>query len=227
MRKIILLIAILLIVSSSTFAQEISFKIPDYELIKKDIQDKNSNYYYPKLLDRLTVNDTLLTDEDYRHLYFGYVFNPKYDSYFRSPDKEKLNKYYNSEKIEEKDYADIIKLAEHSISAFPFDLKQINFISYFYHLKGDDVSAKKMSIRFHKIISAILSSGNGQTCETGFHVISVSHEYVLLNVFELETNSQSLVKNCDYLSFEKGKYKIDGMYFNIEKMLENESKHFK
>jgi hypothetical protein len=227
MKKFILLTAILIATFSKIYAQEISFKAPDYELIKKNIQDKKSNYYYPKLLERMIANDTLLTNEDYRHLYFGYVFNPKYDAYFRSPDEDKLSKYLSSEKIDEKDYDEIIKLAEHSIGLFPFDLRQINYLGYVYHLKGDDVTAKKMSNRFQSILEAILSSGNGEKCETGMHVISVSHEYVFLNMFRLESTSQSLVGNCDYLAFEKGKYKIDGVYFNIEKMLENEREHLK
>lgn len=227
MKKVIVLTAILIILFSKTYAQEISFKAPDYELIKKNIQDKKSNYYYPKLMERMIANDTLLTNEDYRHLYFGYVFNPKYDAYFSSPDEEKLSKYFSSDTIVAKDYDDIIKLSEHSIGLFPFDLRQMNYLGYVYHLKGDEVAAKKISNRFQNILGAILSSGNGQKCETGLHVISVSHEYVFLNMFRLESKSQSLVGNCDYLAFEKGKYKIDGVYFNIEKMLENERAHLK
>ncbi|CAM3796381.1 DUF4919 domain-containing protein [Flavobacterium branchiophilum] len=226
MKKIILILTILILLSNNTFSQVKKYEIPDYKLIKKNIEDKSSNYYYPKLLERMTSNDSLLNNEDYRHLYFGYVFNQKYSSYFRSPDEEKLKKYYQSDKINEKDYNEIIKLAEHSISLFPFDLRQMNFLAYIYHLKGDEISAKNISNRFHKIIEAIISSGNGEKCETGFHVISVSHEYVLLNLFELQNNSQSLVGNCDYMAFEKGKYKIDGMYFSIEKILENEMKPF-
>ncbi|GEM55229.1 DUF4919 domain-containing protein [Flavobacterium branchiophilum NBRC 15030 = ATCC 35035] len=226
MKKIILILTILILLSNNTFSQVKKYEIPDYKLIKKNIEDKSSNYYYPKLLERMTSNDSLLNNEDYRHLYFGYVFNQKYSSYFRSPDEEKLKKYYQSDKINEKDYNEIIKLAEHSISLFPFDLRQMNFLAYIYHLKGDEISAKNISNRFHKIIEAIISSGNGEKCETGFHVISVSHEYVLLNLFELQNNSQSLVGNCDYMAFEKGKYKIDGMYFSIEKILENEMKLF-
>lgn len=227
MKKIIIITAILIVTFSKTYAQGISFKAPDYELIKKNIQDKKSNYYYPKLLERMISNDTLLTNEDYRHLYFGYVFNPKYDAYYRSPDEEKLSKYFTSDSIYEKDYDEIIKLSEHSISLFPFDLRQMNYLGYIYHLKGDNVAAKKMSNRFQNILEAILSSGNGEKCETGMHVISVSHEYVFLNMFRLESISQSLEGNCDYLAFEKGKYKIDGVYFNIQKMLENESEHLK
>jgi Domain of unknown function (DUF4919) len=227
MKRIILLTTILIFSFNETFSQESSFKTPDYKLIKKNIEDKSSSYYYPKLLQRLVSNDTLLTNDDYRHLYLGYVFNPKYSSYYISPDEEKLKKYYKSEKLDEKDYDEIIKLAEHSISLFPFDLRQMNFLGYIYHLKGDKVLAKNISNRLHKITDAILSTGNGEKCETGFHVISVSHEYVLLNMFELQNNSQSLVGNCDYMSFEKGKYKIDGMYFSIGKILENEMELFR
>lgn len=226
MKKTIFILTILTIVCSNAFSQERSYTIPDYNLIKKNIEDKSSNYYYPKLLERMTSNDSLLSNEDYRHLYFGYVFDPRYSAYFTSPDEEKLRKYYQSDKIDEKDYDKIIKLAEHSISLFPFDLRQMNFLAYIYHLKGDEASAKNVSNRFHKIIEAIVSSGNGEKCESGFHVISVSHEYVLMNLFGLQNKSQSLVGNCDYMAFEKGKYKIDGMYFSIEKILENQMKLF-
>lgn len=227
MKKTILLLAVLMLSSTKIHSQEHAFKAPDYELIKKEIQDKSSNYYYPKLLNRLVANDSLLTTEDYIHLYFGYVFDPKYNVFYKSPDEEKLSEYYRSEKLDEKDYDKIIQLAEHSLSVYPFDLRPMNYLGYIYHLKGDEVAAKNVATRFNNILGTILSSGNGLKCETGFHVISVSDEYILLNMLKLITKSQSLVGNCDYLSFEKGAYKIDGIYFNIEKILKNEMEHFK
>jgi len=227
MKKIILLFTILILSVNASFSQENSFKKPDYDLIEKNIEDKSSNYYYPKLLERMISNDTLLDNEDYRHLYLGYVFNPKYSSFFKSSTEEKLRKYYQSEKIDEKEYDEIIKLGEQSIKEFPFDLRQMNYLAYIYHLKGDEISAKNISNRFHKIILAIMSTGDGQKCETGLHVISVSHEYVILNLFKLQNISQSLVENCDYMAFEKGKYKVDGIYFSIEKILADEAKLFK
>lgn len=227
MIKIIVLLTIMLLGCNKTHSQEPAFKAPDYELIKKNIQDKSSDYYYPKLLNRLVANDSLLTNEDYNHLYFGYVFDPKYNVFSQSPDEEKLSVYYRSEKLDEKDYDKIIQLAEHSLSVYPFDLRPMNYLGYIYHLKGDEVAAKNISKRFNKILEIILSTGNGLKCETGFHVISVSDEYILLNALKLETKSQSLTGNCDYLAFEKGAYKIDGIYFNIEKILKNEMKLFK
>ncbi|WP_435523810.1 DUF4919 domain-containing protein [Chryseobacterium indoltheticum] len=62
--------------------------------------------------------------------------------------------------------------------------------------------------------------GDGRDCKTGFHVIAVSHEYVVMNMLELETASQSLSGNCDYLSLEKDKYKLPRVYFNITKLKE-------
>ncbi|MRX68687.1 protein of unknown function [Flavobacterium resistens] len=211
----------------NAFAQELDFKAPDYKQIEKEIQDKKSAFYYPKLIDRLAKNDTLMTQDDFRYLYFGYVFQPKYNAFWRSPDEIKLREYYNKEKLETADYNEIIKLANHTLTDFPFDLKQLNYLAYIYHLKGDDEAAKITSYKFHNIMNAILSSGDGKKCETGFHVLLVEHEYVMLNLFELESKGQSLVGNCDYLSFEKGKYNVDGVYFNIEKMLENEAKGIK
>ncbi|KAF2509552.1 DUF4919 domain-containing protein [Flavobacterium zhairuonense] len=211
----------------SAFAQELDFKAPDYKQIEKNITDKKSAFYYPNLMDRLTKNDTLMTQDEFRHLYFGYVFQPKYNAFWRSPDEKKLREYYNKEKLETADYDEIIKLANHTLADFPFDLQQLNYLAYIYHLKGDDESAKITSYKFHNIMNAILSSGDGKKCETGFHVLLVDHEYVMLHLFELESKGQSLVGNCDYLSFEKGKYNVDGVYFNIEKMLENEAKSLK
>jgi hypothetical protein len=227
MKNTLLLLAVLLLTATKIKAQEQPFKAPNYELIKKEIQDKASNFYYPKLLERLAVNDTLLNKEDYDHLYFVYVFDPKFDAFYKSTDEEKLSEYYRSEKLDEKDYDKIIKLAEHAITVYPFDLRPMNYLAYIYHLKGDEINAKKMAIRFNKILGIILSSGNGLTCETGFHVISVSDEYMLLNTLKLKVKAQSLTGNCDYMSFEKGMYKVDGLYFNIEKILKNEMEHFK
>lgn len=227
MKKIIVLLVILMLSFNKSYSQEHTFKAPDYELIKKEIQDKASNYYYPKLMERLAVNDTLLNNDDYAHLYFGYVFDSKFDAFYKSADEEKLSEYYRSEKLDEKDYDKIIQLAEHAITVYPFDLRPMNYLAYIYHLKGDEINAKKMAIRFNKILGIILSSGNGLTCETGFHVISVSDEYMLLNMLKLKVKAQSLTGNCDYMSFEKGMYKVDGLYFNIEKILKNEMEHFK
>jgi hypothetical protein len=223
----ILIFTFLSIIFCNANSQQLSYHKPDYDLIKKVIQDSSSVYYYPKLMSRLIAFDTTLTIEDYRNLYFGYIFQNEYKPYWKSPDEEKLLKYYRSERLEEKNYDEIIDLATHSINEFPFDLRQMNFLGYIYHLKGNEEMAKKVAGRFHGTLGAILSTGDGKTCETGFHVISVSHEYVLLNMFQFRMKMQSLTGNCDYLTLEKDDRNIDGIYFDIKKLFDKNIENMK
>lgn len=221
------LLTILFLLSTGfLFSQENISKAPDYISIKKKISDKNSNLYYPALLKKLAVNDTLITDDEYQHLYYGYTLQPEYNPYGQTSEEEEIIKYYKAEKLEEKDYDKFIKLANQSLKEFPLDLRLMNYLAYIYHLKGDNVTAKKISTNFHGIFNAILSSGDGLKCETGIHVISVGHEYVLLNLFQLENVSQSLIGDCDFLAFEKDKYKVPGLYFNISVLTQHLNKKF-
>lgn len=225
--KQIFSIFLLIIVQFNLNSQELNYQKPDYDAIKKEIEDSSSIFYYPKLMARLVNFDTTLATVDYRHLYYGYIYQSAYKPYWNSPDEQKLLKYYRSEEVKAKDYDEIISLATHSINEFPFDLRQMNFLGYIYHLKGNEDMARKVSYRFQGILTAIMSSGDGATCETGFHVISVSHEYVLLNMFQFQTKSQALQGDCDYLSVVKDHRNIDGIYFNIKKLFEKNMMNLK
>ncbi|MGH1519811.1 DUF4919 domain-containing protein [Chryseobacterium sp. JK1] len=198
-------------------AQKLKFKAPDYPLIEKNIQDKNSELYYPKLLKRLQQNDTLLTNDQYRHLYFGYLFQKSYNPYKISKKAEEMTRYYRGEGITEKDLPKGIQLFKEALEENPLDIRAMNYLAYMYHLINDEGAAKKIAENFRGLLEAILSSGDGLTCETGFHVISVTDEYVMMNRFQMESISQSYKGQCDYQKFEKDKYTVPGLYFNVSK----------
>jgi hypothetical protein len=198
-------------------AQKLEFKAPDYALIQKNIENKNSEFYYPELLKSLKKNDTLLTSNQYRHLYFGYTFQKEYKPYKIGKKAEEVAKYYRGEGISQKDLSKGIRLFLDALDENPLDLRAMNYLAYLYHLNNDDNTAKKIAGNFHGLLGAILTSGDGLTCETGFHIISVTDEYVLLNRFQMETKAQSHNGKCDYQEFEKGKYKIPGFYFDISR----------
>jgi hypothetical protein len=80
MRQLLFIIFLLITIGIAN-SQELTFQKPDYDLIKKDIQDSSSAFYYPKIMSRLLVYDTTLTIEDYRHLYYGYIFQNDYKPY--------------------------------------------------------------------------------------------------------------------------------------------------
>ncbi len=210
----------LFLISGFFFCQSKEYEAPNYKVIQKNIENKDSEYYYPKLMDKLKANDTLITNDQYKHLYFGYTFQKDYHPYKTSENEKKLNSYFQKEDLKKSDYTEIIKISNAALNDFPLNLRVMNFLAYIYHLDGNEAMAKKVSHNFYGLFGAIFSSGDGRDCTTGFHVITVSHEYVVMNILQLEIASQSLSGDCDYLSLEKDKYKLPGVYFNITKLKE-------
>jgi hypothetical protein len=219
MKKIITLFVLFLSIEIA-YTQDNEFNPPQYDSIGKIIIDSTSGYFYPGLWSRLMQYDTTLSTQEYRLLYYGYTFQEKYQPYGMFADDELL-KYYKSEKIKEKDYKKIIKLATNSLAEDPFDLRLLNFLAYIYHLNGDKENSMKTTYRFQGIIAAIMSTGDGKTCETGLHVISTSHEYVILNMFEFQFLSQALTSDlCDYMEVKEDERNISGIYFQIKRLWE-------
>lgn len=210
----------LFLISGFFFCQSKEYEAPNYKVIQKNIENKDSEYYYPKLMDKLKANDTLITNDQYKHLYFGYTFQKDYHPYKTSENEKKLNSYFQKKDLKKSDYAEIIKISNVALNDFPLNLRVMNFLAYIYHLDGNEAMAKKVSHNFYGLFGAIFSSGDGRDCTTGFHVITVSHEYVVMNILQLEIASQSLTGDCDYLALEKDKYKLPGVYFNITKLKE-------
>ena len=53
----------------------------DFEQVKKDTQDPKSRYYYPRLMKSFQSNDTVMSIDAYRDLYYGYVFQEDYNPF--------------------------------------------------------------------------------------------------------------------------------------------------
>ncbi|MGE6397880.1 DUF4919 domain-containing protein [Chryseobacterium sp. M5] len=210
----------LIFISNFSFSQQKEYEAPNYNVIQKNIENKDSEFYYPKLMDKLKANDTLITNDQYKHLYFGYTFQKEYHPYKISENEKKLNPYFQKKDLKKTDYAEIIKISNAALKEFPINLRVMNFLAYIYHLDGNEAMANKVSRNFYGLFGAIFSSGDGRECTTGFHVITVNHEYVVMNILQLEIASQGLSGDCDYISLEKDKYKLPGVYFNITKLKE-------
>ena len=54
---------------------------PDYKRIKKEINTKGSEFYYPELLRRFEAADTTLSLEQIRHFYYGTATRSDYNPY--------------------------------------------------------------------------------------------------------------------------------------------------
>lgn len=223
MKKLIL-IAILLILVPFTFAQEIRNTPPDYKATEQTIKDPESRFFYPKLLARLQDADETLTIEEFRHLYYGYTFQKEYQPYKRNVNAAKLQDYLRKQ-LEKSDVTAVEALANNVLKEEPFNVSAIRLLIRTNAIKGDDAASKKIAKIYQNIMVTILSTGDGTSCGTAFHVQSIDHEYVIMNLMKLRMQSQKLLGKCDYLEFHKdfpkpnknGK-QLDGFYFNISRL---------
>ncbi len=204
------------ICSIAAYGQNDAYQASDYDKIEKNIKVKNSPYYYPNLLKKLQSYDTLLTHEQYKHLYYGYLFQDQYTPFPEFSKEEELTGYMKR-KYDKPEHKAIIKLLKEAIAENPLDLHRIDQLAYVYKVDGQEQNFRKLLTILWGLINVIESSGDGLDCKSGYHVISLDHEYMLLKVYDLEQLSRESGETCDYFEFEKDKYAVPGLYFDISK----------
>lgn len=183
----IFLAAILMFFSFIVSAQEKKNTAPDYAKIKMLIQDENNSYYYPKLMARLIEFDTTLTYDEFKHLYYGYIYQESYDPYgmksrldeaasAKKSEKAVGLASYLKRKIMPEEYAAAIALAKDALNEFPFDDNALTVLLRTYELMGDTKNTEKVSFFYNLLVRTIMLSGNGASCDSGLHIIIVKHE---------------------------------------------------
>lgn len=195
---------------------------PDFEQIKKEVSDPSSPYYYPKLIGRYEKNETVMNLEDYRHLYYGYLFQEDFDPYRHSEFSHKNQDLYFKDKHTRAELDSMIFYAEEALKDTPFDLSQMNFLIYALRERGKVNRANIWQYRLNHILQAIVSSGTGVSPEQAWYVIDPHHEYNIINFQNaVATNQQYQEPFYDRIDVEKGKGKETGTYyFNIRNLLE-------
>ncbi len=202
-------------------------KSPDMEKIRDFAKDSRK---YKKLMNRYENNDKSLTVDDYRQLYFGYIFQPEYSPYDKTDYSKSISTLYYKEHLNRLDCDSIIKYAELSLEEDPFDLQQMNYLIYAYQTKKKHNLAKHWQTRLNNIVNAILSTGTGDKAESAWHVISIPHEYALINFINpnyIVDHQEFVEPYYDYIILKKlTENSPTGFYFNIQYMLDNYNNRF-
>ena len=204
--------------------RKITVEKPDLDEIKKQTLDPKSPFYFPKLLAKYNRNDTVMTNEEYRYFYLGYMFQEDYDPYRTSPysgvtDDLRLKASHSKEEIDT-----IKKYAELSLRDNPFDLRQMSFLVHVLKERRKDMSAKIWEYRLEHILGAIKSTGTGEDIENAWYVIYPVHEYDIVKLLGYEATDMEFIEpSYDYLSVrpdEETQRRLrdkvaQGFYFNI------------
>lgn len=203
--------------------RKIKVEKPDLEAIEDETLNPDSKFYFPKLLAKYNRNDTVMTPEEYRYFYLGYMFQEDYDPYRVSPystvtDDLRLKATHTKEEIDT-----IRKYAELSLADNPFDLRQMSFLVHVLKEKNKGMSAKIWEYRLEHLLGAIKSTGTGEDMDNAWYVIYPAHEYDMVsllgyNAIDVEYPAEGfdrLIVEPDRSAAKKPRDNPKGFYFNV------------
>lgn len=200
------------------------FLSPDFDYLKKVVDDPSSAFYYPKLLKRFVAADTTMSIEELHCLYYGSALQEGYNPYENSKrdDLDKALEILNKEEPSKKELKKALKYLNKAIEQSPINIDLYNYRHYVNVLLFGQESAQADADAFHfvALVSVIFYSGDGKDYPTAFYVISPSHEYAFLGYNGFRAKGQSLNynggKKYDVLKIADNEYGIEKLYFNID-----------
>jgi hypothetical protein len=209
MKKLIIFFSLLLVFLNSS-AQ------PDYNIIKNKISSPDSSTFYPKLEQRFVDSDSTLRKEDFYLLYYGGVFSKNYTPQ-EITEKEKVIRLANYSG----EYLQAYELADSLLKIYPVSIQAYFEKAYACHnLKRFDEEEYNRK-RYKLFIKIILSSGDGKSLETAWHVNLMNDEYEVLQYLQLlsieETEIEYSGKVYDVISLKPNKLKLKNIYFDISR----------
>ena len=207
--------------AQSANKRKIKVEKPDLEEIKEKTLDPRSQYYFPKLMNKYLSNDTVMTNDEFRYFYLGYMFQEDYDPY-----RESHYSNITDELIQNNGSFDSIRVyAEKSLRDNPFDLRQMSFLVHALKEKKKWMSAKIWEYRLEHLLGAIKSTGTGEDIDNAWYVIYPSHEYDLVRLLGYEATDVDfidpaydhlIVKPDEETSRRLRDKASKGFYFNVE-----------
>lgn len=193
---------------------------PDYKQIKKAVESKDSEFYYPELLRRFEAADTTLTVEQNYYFYYGTATRPDYQPY-KSDKFAELKEALRGDTLTEANWRQAAEIVEKQLKDDPTNLRFHMYKQIVYsNLYGEEsVETFNAYIQVLMLYSAIASTGDGKTPETAFHVICVPDEYALMEMFGFIPKGQSLMekhgRSYDMMDLEENEYGLEALYFDI------------
>lgn len=194
---------------------------PDLDQIREETLNPKSQFYFPKLMKKfINGKDTLMTHEEFRYLYLGYMFQEDYDPYRISPYSEITNNMILNNAPQDS----IMIYAEKAIRDNPFDLLQMSHLVNALKALKKNMRSKVWEYRLEHLLAAIKSTGTGEDVENAWYVIYPSHEYDLVRLLGYEATDVDFIEPAyDHLIVQpdaETKKRLrdkaaDGFFFNV------------
>lgn len=210
-------------IAMSASAQNSTSKVNkvDFNHVKEVIENPKSIYYYPKLLQSFESNDTTMSIEAYRNLYYGYTFQEDYDPFRESVYTNVVEQLYYKQPHSRAECDSIDKYAALALKDNIFDLNQMQYYIFVLKEKKKHARVAIRQFRLNRIVAAIMSSGKG-TKEEPWVVIAPEHEYNIVNLLGyVASDHKEMGDGIEYVAVEPREGKsTQGFYFDVRRMME-------
>jgi Domain of unknown function (DUF4919) len=203
---------------------------PDYKYIGQVTHDKSSEFYYPPLLSRYAANDTTLTAEQFKMLYYGAFFQDGYAAFnLASPFDDSLKALFDKDSLTPSDRRNIIRYTKADLERSPLSLKDLFRMYRMYNALEDDKNADIYFYKLNMLGKVISATGDALTDSSGIHVLCVDDEYAIISLLGYEFGGkQRLTGNqCDYLTLKDNSDGLKGLYFDVKQIFNSYSKALK
>jgi hypothetical protein len=223
MQKKIFILGLLLFVILQVKSQDF-FSAPDFSQIARNVKTASSSYYYPNLMRMYLTGTTQMTQEEGRHLYFGYIYQPGYVPTDTSEFNSKLVSILSKQSFTQEDFANILQYAAALLEEDPFNLRALNAQLLVYAQDNNTEEYKKVALKRRIVQDAIISTGDGMSEKTPYYVIKVAHEYDILPFLGFNFGGEDKIlkgNKVNYLSLSENRFGVEKVYFNISIIMEH------
>jgi len=196
------------------FGQESKIHVPTFD-------DK-----YSKYVQQLENGHTDIDYTDFRN---SFLDSRQFANKGRNYDSLKHEVY---SAIKNRNYQEVIRLTKAMLSIDYTSMFAHKFLQQTYKILGDSIDRVKYHDIEFGLIYSIIRSGDGKTCETGWHVTQIEEEYFIINfVLDADFREQSISNSdhnmCDKMVVKTDKGETETYYFEANKVFEQEEKLFK
>jgi len=165
--------------------------------------------------------DPTLTEEDYHHLYYGFVYQDDYRP-LDSPPTARNELFSILEKgplLGTEELMLIINLGHEVMKREPFNLSNINFLTFAFGELGDTLNERLNYNRFNRIIETIKWSGTGLAEDSPWHVINFDNANDIMTVMELDVDRSMIISRTEvYMALRVPRDGIRGYYFDYSRI---------
>ena len=213
--RVIAIFAILACVATSGFSKKLEEFRPTFV-----VPDATEDYYFDtlKIIEKQDVS--LLNDIDF--VKFRRSFLEARDSKGLEISTELLKSYNEAMNAENPDGGLIVSLCEEILEKDYTDLNRHVIRNYFLEQQGKDVSFYREVTS--RLIDSIMTSGDGRSPETAFHVFQVKEEYEIIKMFRMRMIEQTLISigdhSFDIMECEDVEGNTFEIYFDITEHME-------